>query len=354
MTARLTRSRQAFVWSAIALVAGLLLWALGPVLAPFIISAILAYVLHPLVERMTRRRVPRWLAVGIAVLLAVVVAAGVLLLLVPILTTQLPQLRDQLPQLVGRINELVTPLLARVGIHASLDGKSIQEFIAKYVSENGQELWNRVLDSARIGGSYLLALVGNAILVPMVLYYLLLDWPQMLARLRNLVPQRMREQVLGFVDECDELIGQYLRGQLLVMVVLAAYYAIALSIAGFDLAIPVGVFTGLAICIPYLGFGLGLVMAILAALLQFQSWYGIAAVAGIYGVGQTIESFFLTPHLVGERIGLHPVAVIFALLAFGHLFGFVGVLIALPASALLMVAWRRLLIAYRRSPLYLS
>jgi predicted PurR-regulated permease PerM len=171
-------------------------------------------------------------------------------------------------------------------------------------------------------------------------------------RLRRLVPPRHLDAAMGFLRECDEVLGQYLRGQVLVMLILAAYYTVALALAGFELALPVGVFTGLAIFIPYVGFGVGAVLALLAGMLQFASWYGVGAVAVVYGLGQVVESFFLTPRLVGERIGLHPIAVIFVLLAFGHLFGFVGVLLALPAGALVLVALRRLRVAYMTSRLY--
>ena len=148
------------------------------------------------------------------------------------------------------------------------------------------------------------------------------------------------------------MLGHYLRGQLMVMGALALYYTLALALAGFELAVPVGVFTGLAIFIPYLGFGLGLVLALLAGLLQFASWYGVIAVAVVFGIGQLVESLFLTPRLVGERIGMDPLMVIFALLAFGHLFGFIGVLIALPVSAVLLVALRRAQSAYLGSRLF--
>jgi predicted PurR-regulated permease PerM len=148
------------------------------------------------------------------------------------------------------------------------------------------------------------------------------------------------------------MLGQYLRGQLLVMVILAVYYSVGLALFRFDLAVPVGVFTGLAVFIPYLGFGLGLVLALLAGVLQFASWYGVVAVAVVYGVGQVLESFILTPRLVGERIGINPLTVIFALLAFGHLAGFVGVLIALPVCAVLVVATGRLYTLYVDSKLY--
>ncbi len=210
------------------------------------------------------------------------------------------------------------------------------------------------LSSARIGGSFVLAILGNAILVPMVLFFLLMDWPMLVERVQQLVPARLRPPFESFVEECDGVLGQYLRGQLSVMLVLAVYYSVALALAGFDRALPVGVFTGLALFIPYLGFGLGLLLALVAGILQFASWYGVLAVAAIYGLGQVVESFYLTPRLVGERIGLSPLAVIFALLAFGHLFGFVGVLIALPLAALVTVGLGRLRSAYLASRLYLG
>jgi len=157
-----------------------------------------------------------------------------------------------------------------------------------------------------------------------------------------------------FLLECDGVLGQYLRGQLSVMVVLAVYYTLALRFFGLELALPIGVFTGLAICVPYLGYGLGLVLAALAGVLQMALPQVGLMLAVVYGLGQLIESFFLTPRLVGERIGLHPLAVIFALLAFGQTLGFVGVLLALPASAVLLVGWRRLCAFYLNSRLYLG
>jgi predicted PurR-regulated permease PerM len=163
---------------------------------------------------------------------------------------------------------------------------------------------------------------------------------------------QMRSSFDGFTNEADSVLGQYLRGQLLVMLAMAVFYAVGLALFGLDLALPIGVFTGLAMFIPYLGFGIGLLLAVLAGLLQFASLKALVMVAVVYGIGQVVESLFLTPRLVGERIGLHPLAVIFALLAFGQVFGFVGVLIALPASAVLLVGIRRVKERYMTSKLY--
>ena len=345
--------RLALAWLGLALACLGLVWLLSPVLMPFVTASVLAYVLAPAVERLTLRRWPRLLAVILVELVALALVTGVLLLIVPILSRELPLLREQIPVLAGRINETVVPLLRGWGLQVSLDIASVKAFVLKYLNANVDDSLATLISSARIGGSFVLALLGNLVLLPVVLFYLLLDWPRLVAWLRELVPPRQLTRVWGFLDECDEVLGQYLRGQMLVMVVLAVYYTVALALAGFDLALPIGVFTGLGIFVPYLGFGLGALLATLAALLQFANLYGLLAVLLIYGIGQLMESFVLTPRLVGERIGLHPIAVIFALLAFGHLFGFVGVLIALPAGALTLVALRRARAAYLASPMYL-
>jgi predicted PurR-regulated permease PerM len=346
--------RRTATWIAISLLALLLLWLLAPVLTPFVIAGVFGYVLHPAVERLAARRVPRVVAVSLVEVAAIVAGLAVLLLIVPILSKQLPLLREQIPLFADRLNANLSPWLAKMGMNIALDTASIKAFVLKYLDANLEDWLATVLSSARIGGSILLALLGNLFLVPIVLFYLLMDWNNLTARIAALVPPRMRESVHGFATECDEVLGQYLRGQLLVMLILAAYYSIGLALFGFDLAVPVGVFTGLAVFIPYVGFGLGLVLALISGVLQFAGWYGLVGVAVVYGFGQVIESFYLTPRLVGERIGMSPITVIFALLAFGHLFGFVGVLIALPLSALLVVAARRVRDAYVGSRLFLG
>ena len=336
------------------LVAVLLLWLLGPVLSPFLIGAVLAYALHPAVENLVARGVPRGVAVVAVEVAAIAAVLALLLLLVPIISRELPLLKQQLPLLADRLHDWLSPWLARFGIEVSLDGQSIKDFLSRAFDENAENWFWAALSSARIGGSFLLALLGNVLIMPLVLFYLLLDWPRLTAQLHELVPPRMHASVDSFLDECDGLLGQYLRGQLLVMLALAAFYSIGLALFRFDLAVPVGVFTGLAVFIPYLGFALGLVLALVAAVLQFSGWYGFIAVAVVYGLGQILETAYLTPRLVGQRIGLNPLVVIFALLAFGHLLGFVGVLVALPASAVALVAVRRLRALYLGSRLYLG
>jgi predicted PurR-regulated permease PerM len=279
---------------------------------------------------------------------------GVLALLVPILSRELPLLRELVPQQAQRLVEQINLWLGQLGIDYRLDFIGIKAALMEYVKVNLDDSVKALLSSALSGGNLLLSLGTWLVLVPVIAFYLLLDWPALLHGLRRFVPERHADAVLDVFGECDQVLGQYLRGQLLVMLLLALYYSVALALAGFELAVPVGVFTGLAVCIPYLGFGLGALLALLAGTLQFLSIYGLMAVAVVYGAGQVIEGFFLTPRLVGQRIGLHPVVVLLALFIFGHLFGFVGVLLALPAGAVLQVVLRRLAGRYFASRLYLG
>ena len=261
-----------------------------------------------------------------------------------------------LQSLLDWLNTSLKPLLAQFGVKVSLDVASIKGFALKYLNANFEDLAGSAMSSLKLGGSVAFSIIGNVVLIPVALFYLLMDWDRFVGRLIELVPVRLRDGFDSFTQEADAVLGQYLRGQLLVMGILAVFYSIGLALFGLDLALPIGVFTGLAIFVPYVGFGIGLILATLAGFLEFAAnagpWRAVVMVAVVYGSGQVIEGFFLTPRLVGERIGLHPLAVIFALLTFGQLFGFVGVLIALPASAVLLVAIRRTRSNYMTSKLY--
>ena len=347
--------KRAAAWTAIAALAVLLLRALGPVLTPFLVAAVLAYALTPLVDRLDalgKGRMPRLLAVILVELLLVVVVLCLVLLIMPVLATEIPLMREQLPVLFDRLHATLSPWLAQFGVNIALDLTSLREQLVAYLQTNWGESFGSVWSSLKIGGSVAITVIGNAVLVPVALFYLLLDWKQLVRRVLELVPPRARAAVDSFTHEADEVLGQYLHGQLLVMVTMAVFYSVGLALFGLDLALPIGVFTGLAMFVPYVGFGIGLVLAVVAGLLQFASAKAFLMVGVVYGLGQVFEGFYLTPRLVGERIGLHPLAVIFALLAFGQLLGFAGVLIALPASAVLLVAIRRMRAGYFASRLY--
>lgn len=345
-------------WIGIALLAGVFVWLLAPVLTPFLVAAVLAYALNPLVNRVDgwfRGKMPRWLAVTLVMIVFMLVVTGVVMLIVPVVIKELPVLQSQLPLLLDRGSHWLQELFDRFGVPLKVNVSSLKDLLRDYFSSNegaASSGISSVLSSLKIGGSVAMAVLGNLMLIPMVLFYLLVDWDKLLLNLYRLVPRRMRDAVQSFTTEADEVLGQYLRGQLIVMLILAVYYSVALSLFGFDLALPIGIFTGLAVFVPYLGYGVGLVLTTLFGILQLGLVKALIMVGVVFGIAQVIESFYLTPRLVGERIGLHPLMVIFALLAFGQLFGFVGILLALPISAVLLVAVRRLRANYLQSDLY--
>jgi predicted PurR-regulated permease PerM len=347
--------KRAAAWLAIAVLAMLALRALGPVLAPFVVAAVLAYALTPLVDRldaMGNGHMPRLLAVVVVELLLLLALLSLILLIVPVLVKEVPLMREQLPLLFDQLHATLSPWLAQFGLRISLDLASLREQLVGYLNANWGDSFGSVWSSVKLGGSVALTVVGYLVLIPVALFYLLLDWKQLVARVLELVPPRARPGVDAFTAEADQVLGQYLRGQLLVMVTMAVFYSSGLALFGLDLAVPIGVFTGLAMFVPYVGFGIGMVLAVIAGFLEFASLKALVMVGVVYGTGQMVEGFYLTPRLVGERIGLHPLAVIFALLAFGQVFGFVGVLVALPASAVLLVAIRRMRSGYLASQLY--
>ncbi|MGB7478787.1 MAG: AI-2E family transporter [Burkholderiaceae bacterium] len=353
-----SEQKQAWFWLAVGLALVALLVLLSPILTPFIAAAILGYALNPGVDWIERRRigrfhVPRALAVLTMILLLFAAILALLLIVVPIVQKEIPALQAQIPRLLDKLNAALSPRLQALGIDVTLDVDGIKKMLTERLTGSGDEaLLGTLWVSAKTGGSAVIGWLGTLFLIPMVLFYLLLDWHQMLARIEDAIPRSWVARLGSLAREADALLAQYLRGQLLVMLILAIYYSTALAIAGFEIALPVGIITGFLSFIPYLGFGLGLTLALLAALLQFTGLYGLLAVAVVYSIGQVLESFILTPYLVGERIGLHPIIVIFALLAFGQLFGFVGVLLALPASAILSVAVRHMHLLYRSSAFY--
>jgi predicted PurR-regulated permease PerM len=342
--------QRALTWLAMALAAALLLWLLGSALTPLILALVFAYLAWPLVRMLDRRGLPRALSTTITVLFGMLVLVALALLLVPIATTVLPQLRSQWPALLDKFNHVVAPQLKNFGV--DIDTDTVKAWVLKSFDGNMEEWGQKLLSSARIGGSWLATLLGFLVLVPVLVFYLLVDAESVTAGAWNLVPLKSRQDLARFLGECDTMLRQYLKGQISVMGAMALIYPLGLMLTGLNLAWPIGVFTGLAVFIPYLGYTTGLVLALMSAAIQFTGWHGLAGVAVVYALGQVLESFVLTPRLVGERIGLSPLAVILALLVFGEVFGFVGVLVCLPVTALGVVALRHVMAAYRGSAFY--
>ena len=343
---------QAALWLGLALGCVLLLAELGPILTPFLLGGILAYICNPSVDRLQALGVPRLAAViaVLALMSGLLVAVGLILL--PLIVEEVRSVASRLPQALALIEEKLLPwLAANFGVHLKLDAASIRDVLGENI-DSVQAVFRKIYESAKIGGIALIGWIATAVMAPVVMFYLLLDWQVLTGRIDHMIPRRWHGKVAGLAGAVDRVLSEYLRGQLMVMAILAAYYSIALWIAGIPSALSLGALTGMLIFIPYLGFTTGLILALLVATLQFQGWSPVIAVFIVYGIGQVLEGFLLTPFLVGDRIGLHPLAVIFALMAFGQLFGFFGVLLALPAAAALLVGLRELKAHYLASSFY--
>ena len=354
---------QMLLWAAVALALLWTLYLLGPVLTPFLAGAMLAYILNPGVEWLCRHRVfpgvlginwPRSLAAVAVIVLVVLAGIALVLVLVPLFTKQANELSQRVPAFLTHLNAQLAPKLQEwFGVTLHLDAQSIKQFLSEHW-QSAEGIIPKVLSSLKLGGLALAGLLGTLLLIPLVLFYLLVEWNGMIERMDHFVPRRYSKEVRSIARDIDLVLAEFLRGQLAVMGLLAAFYSIGLWLGGLEFALPIGIITGLLVFVPYLGFATGLMLALMVALLQFDGAQGLVIVAVVFGLGQILEGFFLTPKIVGKRIGLHPLAVVFALLAFGQVFGFFGVLLALPASAVLLVALRRVNTAYLTSSFYQS
>lgn len=352
MIALSEQSRQALPWLALMATAAILVWLLSPILMPFALGGVLAYLCDPLVSSMQRRGLNRIWGALLVILLLGVALTLLVLLLVPLVWEEVALFASRLPALADFLKDVVVPWInAQFRLDLRLDVGLLRGWLAQNWDSASQVLRD-VASRAGSGGAQALGWIANLLLVPMVMFYLLTDWPAFIARVERLVPRPWHQRFMRIMREIDAVLGQFMRGQLSVMLTLAVFYSVGLRLAGLAFWAPVGILTGLLIFIPYVGFGFGLLLALLVATLQFEGWPPLIGVAIVYGIGQVVESFLLTPYLVGERIGLHPLAVIFALMAFGQLFGFTGVLVALPVCAALVVALRELRNEYFASDFY--
>lgn len=315
---------------------------MSTVLSVFLSALILAYVFEPVAEKLSAKKLPRALAALLAIGLALAVCALLIVLFFTILAREAPRIRELIPQWIANAEQWIAPLLERLNITPDWPALKARllERASQYFSSNTDRVLGQAIDTILASGTAFISAITGLVLMVFVMFYLLVDWKRFFVHVGELFPPRQRETVHEFARQCDELLSQYLRGQLMVMAVLAAYYALALHALGMTGGLAIGLLTGIAVFVPYIGFGVGLTLALISAGLQFGPHWELLAVLAIYGIGQAVESFFLTPRLVGERIGLHPVAVVFALMFFGSLFGFFGVLLALPLSAIALVAIR--------------
>ena len=318
---------------------GWLLYLLAPVLTPFVASALLAYIGDPLADRLQRLKMPRTLAVIVVFLLTFLMLLLLVVLVGPLIRSQVSALFDALPEIARQFEQVWMPNIAGyLNIEAG-DDVGIGAFLSRYSDMAGT--WGtKVLVSVTRSGGAVAAAVLSLFLVPILTFYLLRDWDSILAHLGALLPSRQRETIVGLAQETDEVLGAFLRGQLLVMLALSIIYSVGLSLVGLKFAIAIGVVSGLVSFVPYLGFVFGISLAGLTVALEPNPLWLLVGVVATFSIAQLLEGSILTPKLVGDRIGLHPVIIIFAVAAGGQLFGFFGILLALPAAAVLSVLVR--------------
>ncbi|MGM0594793.1 MAG: AI-2E family transporter [Pseudomonadota bacterium] len=345
----MSESQKWFILAGIAF-GGLLLYLLSPVLTPFLVAAVLAYIGDPLVDRLESMKLSRTLSVVTVFIVLSLVVLTMLFYLVPMLERQLSLLGTKLPTYLDALQQRVLPSVGGyLGLEAAdFDLASIKAMVREQWSGSVQGVFSFISSS----GMTLLAWGANLALIPVVTFYMLRDWDIIVERVHELIPRRYEPEVVRLASASDEVLGAFLRGQVSVMLALGVIYAVGLSIVGLELALLIGMVAGLVSFVPYLGTIVGVIMAVAAAVMQFQELLPVIYVLIVFGVGQMAEGMLLTPLLVGDKIGMHPVAVIFAVLAGGQLFGFFGILLALPVAAVVMVMLRYTHERYVSSNLY--
>ncbi len=318
---------------------GWLIYLLAPVLTPFVAAALLAYIGDPLADRLERLKFPRTLAVVAVFLLTILVLALLILLVGPLIRSQIAALFSALPDIIVSVEQVWLPSIMRfLGIEAG-DNVGIGAFLARYSDMAGTWATTILMSVSKSGGAVATAVL-SLFLIPILTFYLLRDWDTILSHISALIPSKQRSTVFELAHETDDVLGAFFRGQLLVMFALAIIYSTGLSLVGLKYAVAIGVVSGMVSFVPYLGFVFGIGLAGLTVALEPNPLWQMIGVVATFTIAQLLEGSFLTPKLVGDRIGLHPVIIIFAIAAGGQLFGFFGILLALPAAAVLSVLVR--------------
>ena len=339
-------------WLAAAAALLLLISQLSPILMPFLSAALLAYLGDPLVDRLETYKIPRTLAVCLVFVLLFGVLAGAVLVLFPMLEQQVSLLIKRFPEMIEWTRSTLLPWLqTRFAGQDWLQPDQIQQMLKEHWSGAGG-LIAAAFGSVTASGMALLAALANLVLIPVVTFYLLRDWDHLIAAIHELLPRKSEPRIVLLAGEVDTVLGAFFKGQILVMLCLAFIYTVGLMFVGLELALLIGLLAGLVSFVPYLGLIAGLLMAGIAAMFQFGDIGSLLQVLLVFGLGQLLEGTVLTPVFVGDRIGLHPVAVIFAVMAGGQLFGFTGVLLALPVAAVIVVFLRHLNDLYKTSQAY--
>ncbi len=352
MSVRITDAQKWLILVAI-IATGYLLYLLAPILTPFLLSAFLAYIGDPAADRLETIKFSRTMSVIFVFFLMLIIGLSFVLIVFPLIEEQIRRLLMRLPEMIDWIqSEFIPWLTQRFGLQPdsiNLDG------IKQSLSGHWQAVGNiagKFLTKISASGQQILLWVSYILLVPVVTFYLLRDWDIIVAKIRTLIPRKYESVSVKLIKECDAVLSEFFRGQLLVMIAQGVIYSIGLWIVGLEFSLLIGMAAGLVSFVPYLGAIVGIVIASIAAYMQFHDIAHIVYVLIVFGVGQTLEGVVLSPLLIGDRIGLHPVAVIFSVMAGAQLFGFFGMLIALPTAAVIVVLLRHFHQQYINSNFY--
>ncbi|WP_249977542.1 AI-2E family transporter [Vreelandella olivaria] len=341
-------------WWGVVLLIGLvgIVYLLDAMLMPFIAGMILAYLADPLANKFQQWGMKRPLAVSSVFLVMLLMLVLCLLIFIPLIVQQIKQLGEAVPSVFDWVENVLAPqVLEWTGYDLRTELGNVQETLAENWRDAGGYLAQALGQIGRSGMAFATWATYVA-LIPVVTFYLLLDWNRLLASIIDLIPRQWVDDTSRLAKRCDEVLSAFLRGQLLVMLCLGIIYALGLTVMGLNFGLLIGVVSGLVSIVPFLGFIVGLGVALIVALFQFDTWWALLGVLAVFSIGQVAESVVLQPKLLGDKIGLHPVAVIFAVLAGGNLFGLTGVLLALPAAAVIMVLLREVKERYQSSTLY--
>lgn len=347
--------RRIFILAGIALIIWVL-YLLKPVVVPFIGAFLIAYLFSPLVDKLHNIGLPRWLSISLVFIGIGVAIFLSMWFLVPLVWEQLMYAKNNIPSNIHWVNYTFLPWLSETFnlVPMEIDTEQMSAAIMEYIQTNysADSIQAMLLKVAQSGLNFI-QIGGTIVLIPIIAFYFLLDWERMLENMRRLIPRKYEKSTLTIVGECHEVLGAFVKGQFLVMFLLGVVYAVGLQLVGIEVGIIIGMIAGLASIIPYLGFAVGIISAIVACLFQFGlDWVHLALVLVVFMVGQAIEGYILQPFLLGDKIGLSPVAVVFAVLAGAQLAGLLGMLIALPVAAIIVVLLRHARENYEKSNLY--
>lgn len=341
-------------WLLLACVTGGLIYLLSPILTPFLLAAVIAYICNPIVIYLENKKIPRTIGTVLVMLLLTGLSAALILIMLPLIEKETRHLLSKIPAYLDIIKTHAIPTIeTRLDVNLQFDMTALKQAFTEHWRSAGS-FAAKIIPSLTVGGMAIVEFLVNLLLVPVVLFYMLRDWDQLIKLIDEMIPRYWHNKASVLAYETDKVLAEFLRGQLAVIILMSIFYITGLWLVGLEFALPIGLVAGILVFVPYLGMIVGLTLATLAALIQFQDWTGLIYVWAVFGTGQLIEGMVITPWLVGDRIGLHPVMVIFALLAFGQLFGFFGILLALPVSAVLLVWWRHLHQHYLESNLYVN